>query len=199
MKKKILLNRMYCGNYLNTDGNIGHEVINLFKDDNGNNYIYIMSDGTIAMNHNDSIKTILLVRWIGNHLIEILAKAEDLKQIIYKNIKGRSDREKIHNEQIKYIKENNITYGNIRVDKLFKGNIYQGGDDETIALYATFITKKLRKPKQAIYITDKKISNEPNNTFLLEGKNFSRQSPKMYYEEGTISYETLEKIINTDE
>ena len=42
MTKEILLNRMYAGNYLNDDYNIGHEVINLFKDDNGRNYIYVL-------------------------------------------------------------------------------------------------------------------------------------------------------------
>lgn len=37
----IILNRMYAGSYLDEDENIGHEVINLFRDDNGSNYIYI--------------------------------------------------------------------------------------------------------------------------------------------------------------
>ena len=30
---------MYVGSYL--EENIGHEVINLFRDDHGNNYIYV--------------------------------------------------------------------------------------------------------------------------------------------------------------
>ena len=38
-KSGIVLNRMYVGNYLNN--NLGHEVINLFKADNGNYYINI--------------------------------------------------------------------------------------------------------------------------------------------------------------
>lgn len=34
---------MFTGDYLND--NIGHEIINLFKDDNGENYIYLCKDG----------------------------------------------------------------------------------------------------------------------------------------------------------
>ena len=33
----IILSRMYVGKYL--DDKIGHEVINLFKSDNGNKYV----------------------------------------------------------------------------------------------------------------------------------------------------------------
>ena len=48
MSKEILLNRMYSGDYLTTGNNIGHEVINLFRCDNGKNYIYVLSDGSVA-------------------------------------------------------------------------------------------------------------------------------------------------------
>ena len=41
---EVLINHMYSGNYLES-GNLGHEVINLFKSDNGNHYIYAMSAG----------------------------------------------------------------------------------------------------------------------------------------------------------
>ena len=41
---EVLINHMYSGNYLES-GNLGHEVINLFKSDNGNHYTYAMSAG----------------------------------------------------------------------------------------------------------------------------------------------------------
>lgn len=42
-EKEILLNIMYNGGYLQSENqNIGHEVINLFQSDNGNNYIYVL-------------------------------------------------------------------------------------------------------------------------------------------------------------
>ena len=49
--KEILLNRMYVGRFL--ENNIGHEVINLFKDDNGSNYIYINPYGQLDKKHNE--------------------------------------------------------------------------------------------------------------------------------------------------
>lgn len=61
----IILNRMYVGDYLGE--NIGHEVINLMKPDEGDDYyIYINSSGDLK---NEFItgdwraKTILLTRW----------------------------------------------------------------------------------------------------------------------------------------
>ncbi len=82
MSKEILINKMYSGNYLTTGNNIGHEVINLFRCDNGKNYIYVLSDGSVAREHNDKVEALLLVRWIGNRTMEILAKASSLKQVI---------------------------------------------------------------------------------------------------------------------
>ena len=63
-KDVIILNRMYVGDYLGE--NLGHEVINLIKDDNGNNYIYINHDGNICDEIIKGIwepKTILLTQW----------------------------------------------------------------------------------------------------------------------------------------
>ena len=76
-EKEILLNIMYNGDYLMSENkNIGHEIINLFQDDNGNNYIYVLPYGCMAKEHNDKIETILLVKRHNASLLEILAKAE---------------------------------------------------------------------------------------------------------------------------
>ena len=53
-KKEILLNVMYTGSWL--DENIGHEIINLFRSDNGQNYIYVLPWGTMDKKHNNQIK-----------------------------------------------------------------------------------------------------------------------------------------------
>ena len=108
--KEILLNMMYTGSYLDA-GNIGHEIINLFKSDNGENYIYVLPWGTMHPTHNNKIESILLVRRCNATKIEILAKATGLTQIAGKEISQRT-----------YIKENNITYGNVQLDKIFQGN-----------------------------------------------------------------------------
>ena len=36
-KRLIIINRMYAGKYLAEGENIGHEIINLIRSDNGNN------------------------------------------------------------------------------------------------------------------------------------------------------------------
>ena len=195
MPKEILLNRMYSGDYLTTGNNIGHEVINLFRCDNGKNYIYVLSDGSVAKEHNDKIETLLLVRWVGNRTMEILAKAVSLNQVLYRYSSGRGDREKLHDQQIKYITDNNVTYDGVRLDRLFQGNIYQGQLDDN-SFFITYEAGSIIKPLRPIYITDKHSEALKANTFALEGITFSTQSPKMYYSEGTSAYATLERIIN---
>lgn len=196
-KKEIMLNRMYSGDFLTTGDNIGHEVINLFQDDNGRNYIYVLSDGTVAKEHNNRVQIIYLVRFIGNNTMEILAKAEELTQIICRKSSGRRERAEIHQQQIQYISDNNITYGGIPLDRLYKGNIYHGEIEED-ALYVTYETRKMRKPVSPIYITDKEKDSSKEKEFFLEGITFAKQSPKMYYQEGTNAYVVLEQIAADD-
>ena len=69
---EVLINHMYSGNYLES-GNLGHEVINLFKSDNGNHYIYAMSAGDYdTKSHVNSIKKVILVRNVDQYKAEVL-------------------------------------------------------------------------------------------------------------------------------
>ena len=45
MSNEIIINRMFSGGYLDDEDNIGHEIINIYKDDNGNKYIYLLAGG----------------------------------------------------------------------------------------------------------------------------------------------------------
>lgn len=47
MGKEILINQMYAGGFLEVGNNIGHEVINLFKADDGKNYVYVTPSGKV--------------------------------------------------------------------------------------------------------------------------------------------------------
>ena len=47
--REIIINKMYVGDYLSEGDNIGHEIINLYKADNGKNYIYLNSQGAIDL------------------------------------------------------------------------------------------------------------------------------------------------------
>ena len=134
----IILNRMYAGDYL--DENIGHEVINLFKDDNGSNYIYINPHGDINRESNDSVKAILLVKHVEKGVLEVVAKAEHLQQVYYK----KNNRQEEINNQLEYIKNNQITYGDVLLS-----DIYDNGYNEILI---TFKTDKLRTVKKPLFI-----------------------------------------------
>ena len=45
-KDVIVINRMYVGDYLNS--NLGHEVINMFTADDGKHYLYLNAYGSFA-------------------------------------------------------------------------------------------------------------------------------------------------------
>ena len=72
----ILINTMYTGKY--TNENIGHEIINLYKTDKGENYIYISPYGTLADERYETIDAVLLARPAGKGRLEIIAKATGL-------------------------------------------------------------------------------------------------------------------------
>ena len=162
---------MYVGRYL--ENNIGHEVINLFKDDNGNNYIYISDDGKINPKYNDKVEAVLLVRYIEEGVMEIIAKAEKLEQVLYKT----NNKEKDSRSQSEYIVNNSIKYGGVSISDIHNKTI-----DEQIAI--TFKTNHIRKPHKSLYlIEDKTKLSQYDNYIYLPEKHFSKQSLKMYYPE----------------
>ncbi|MCI6994699.1 MAG: PD-(D/E)XK nuclease family protein [Methanobrevibacter sp.] len=184
----IILNRMYAGSYL--DENIGHEVINLFKDDNGSNYIYINQSGDINKKSNDSVEAVLLVKYVEKGVLEVVAKAEDLQQIYYKK---NNFKEEIK-EQIEYIKDHHITYGNVLLS-----DIYQNGNTE---LLLTFKTDKLRTVKKPVFIIEEESKRyKYENHYFLPEKHFSTQSLKMYYFENEFpqDYGVFKKLLNDSE
>ena len=72
----IVLNRMYTGSYLSS--NLGHEVINMFQADNGKHYLYLNARGNFDKKTGEKISDMLLVRYVGENRLEILAWASGL-------------------------------------------------------------------------------------------------------------------------
>lgn len=183
----IILNRMYAGSYLDEGENIGHEVINLFKDDNESNYIYINQKGKINKKYNDSVEAILLVKYVEPGVFEVVAKAEDLQQVYYDK---NNFKEEINNQN-DYIKEHKITYGNVLLS-----DIYKNGNTE---LLITFKTDKLRTVKKPVFlINEESKRNKYENHYFIHEKNFSTQSLKMYYPNNEVpkDYDMLKKLLN---
>lgn len=179
---------MYAGSYL--DENIGHEVINLFKDDNGSNYIYINPYGDINKKSNDSVEAVLLVKHVEKGVLEVVAKAENLQQVYYK----KNNFEEEINDQNKYVKEHHVTYGNVLLS-----DIYKTDNDE---LLITFKTDKLRTVKKPVFlIEDESKRYKYENHYFLPEKHFSTQSLKMYYFENEFpqDYKVFKKLLNDSE
>ena len=89
MKDEILIIRMFRGEYLSD--NIGHEIINLFKADDGNNYIYVNPAGDCDKKHIGRIGTVLLVRNYANRTFEVLAKATDLEPFFDRSVRTHQE------------------------------------------------------------------------------------------------------------
>lgn len=199
-KMKILVNRMYAGGFLNN--NLGHEVINLFKTDKnkqnehpGNrNFIYVQPYGDFDKKHDGSINAVLLVRYTGPHMMQIIGKAEELTQLIdFKNKTNKKRTEWLkqqHNNQVNMIKNENISFGKVPLNEIFEQNYHN-----EIAIYITFESKKIRLTNKPIYITDEKTREDTEKDIYYVGdKQFAKTSLKMYYEDN----EELEKILSDD-
>ena len=75
-KNEILMLFLFRGGYLTESNKLGHEIINLFKADNENHYIYVVPWGHVSKEHVNKIGTIILARHVGNNQVEIIAKAK---------------------------------------------------------------------------------------------------------------------------
>ena len=86
---EIIINRMFSGEYLENEGNIGHEIINLYKPDNGDKYyLYLLPYGDYSSDHGSTktnIDAVLLVRGRTKDCVEVLAKATGIKRIFDTN------------------------------------------------------------------------------------------------------------------
>lgn len=196
---EILLNIMYAGKYIESD-NIGHEIINLFKDDRGRNYIYAMPGGTIAKHHEGNIRCVLMVRRINANTLEILGKTVgELTQILTETVARENNdeqRTKIHSMQIEKIEKDGITYGGKKLDKIFEKN---GTNDKDA--YITFEADDVVKPKNRIYLTtNEKWKETPREGFFYLGSKlkFPKQSMKTYLSDAKTqhAFEVVTKIIN---
>ena len=74
-KTILLINQMFSGGYLDEGSNVGHEVVNLLKDDNGDNYLYITSTGEVVSPN--KVRSVIFVRnyYKKGKVVEIIAVA----------------------------------------------------------------------------------------------------------------------------
>lgn len=165
-KQGIILNRMYDGKYL--QGNLGHEVINLFTEDSGRHFIYLNSDGRLPLNQKKEVSYtyILLIKRHCEGIIEVIGKAEGLKAVY----NGSDDQ-----SQLEFI--NNIKYGGVNIAQIFNGDQWQGVfvsyEAENVYVPTKRMFIHLPSTREAIgkeeFETKDKIKHELN---LLNSKNY---------------------------
>lgn len=187
---EILINQLFAGTYLNEGVNIGHEVINLFKDDSGNNYLYITPSGKVDTKFHP-VDSILFVRNIeGKTTVEVIAKAEDLAET------GAD------------INPENIEYAKTPLGKIFANNKFHDNDDSNV--FFTFKAGNVRMPKDGrrIHLTlDKSYKDrvDDDSIFIIEldstSKAISNQKMRKYYSshDDPIAYSQLRNLIDDDD
>ncbi len=130
---------------------------------------------------------IIFIRSVGNGVVKIIGKAEIEEQICLNAIKKVG--EGIDDNQKKYIDDNNITYGNCKVYELGSWSNY----------FVTFKAKRIYKAKENIYLATTENKIIPQNIYILkETTRINNQSQKLYIEEGSDSYRTLLKVVETN-
>lgn len=195
MSREIIINKMYIGAFLSEGDNIGHEIINLYKADDGKNYIYLNSQGTIELSHGENEIIILLVRKFAPKIYKVLAKAEGVAILDFAD--SKLPREERYKGQVAL----GLTYGGISLVDLFNENSYHGSLQEEKNAYTTFVADRVIKSKNQLYITDDASVSSDNTFFIRTNKGFGKQTLREFYNENEKpdSFSDLEQIINNRE
>ena len=182
MTKRLLLNTVFTGSYLDEGENIGHEVINLFKDDEGNSNLFITKNGKVDK---PDIEYILFVRPVYAKItFEVVGLAKDIKRI------SNDDIEK-------------ITYAGCSLKLIFSSNTYHGKKLEINPV--TFRADEFYIPSNRIFITvDENLEfddSDGSKLIRLKRKNSKDvlvpSAMRRYYLEDSEEYKTLlDELIN---
>lgn len=208
--KTILINNVFVGGYGFEKGNLPHEMINFFKADDGNFYVYVTPYGIIDKNLKiQDLKAILFVRNAGNSKVEVLAKAEigqeQTKSDFYVQgceLYGKGKNKWQVKENCKWTdKSQNIYYGEKSLKDIHRSNIWDND------IYVTMRVDKLCLPKKTFFLTHKeKTIAQTEDVYSIresenEFKQLANQSMKAYFDSESTkkSYEKLEKIINDEQ
>ncbi len=181
----ILMNTLFTGTHVD-EGNIGGEIINFYRSDNKNFYVYVRPHGTL---HGDGrwderIKTVVFIHTLGDGKFAILGKAVGLTQVVPPKTAHPRDSKigknvQIANCQSQYIQKNGVAYGGVSLEKLVEWAEYP-------------VTFKAR----AIYRASKDLQLS-SKIDLTSGK-ITNQSGKYYIEQSVnpTDFQTIEDIIN---
>lgn len=176
---EILVNKIFAGSYLSEGNNIGHEVINLFRADNGQNYLYITPGGTV---NGHPVEGVIFVRGVkGKTTVEVVAKAEKLSTITPSEAAG-------------------LRYSGVPLGKIFSENVYNGAKEGAVATNVAFRAEIVRMPRRRIILTLEQQLHAPEAEVIhLDShyKAIDNQSSRKYYSSKSDpkAYCALEKLL----
>ncbi len=184
--EEILINQLFAGAYLSEGSNIGHEVINFFKDDEGDNYLYITPSGTVDLNYHP-IRSVLFVRNVeGKTTVEVIAKAEELQTVD--------------------VDPKNVNYAGASISSFFSSNKFHGNNDPS--LFFSFKAGKIRLPKAGsrimLTINDEFEPDDESIRLIRlhsNSKAISNQSARKYYslQDDHDAYLELKNLIDNED
>ncbi len=153
--KEILLSKSFVGSFGDSEENIPHEIINRFRADNGEIYIYVPPYGGYdSKKHNDVEHLIITgARHNTNNKIEVLYLAKDLKRTHLLHNGGRDARNypeewaKLKNR----LDSDKVSYGGALLTEI--PMISEGDGIEGAAYFATFKVETLLKPRKKMFLS----------------------------------------------
>lgn len=181
MAKEILINQLFAGKYLDEGVNIGHEVINLFKDDAGNHNLFVTPSGRV---NGHDLEYILFVRNISaRKTVEVVGLAKGISNITEEETK-------------------NVRYAGVSLDQIFSNNTYRGETDP-FTNHITFRAEKFLLPLRRIYITIENDYSFEEYTIHLDTERqvITPQGMREYYSEenDSTAYSELRRLIENSD
>lgn len=201
---KILLNSIFTGEYGVNNGNLPHEVINFFRSDNGKYYIYITPYGTINPHmHSEDLSCVLLIHSVGNHMVQVIAKAEPPFQLYTQgavlNRSGKSfQKRNLFRQYENELVNDKITYAGLQPKEIFQLSKI---DNE---IHISLQIGRLCFPKKRLLLTNRENQSDGINIFYIPTTaRLANQSMKTYFDdeaqEKTKAYKILRKIISLED
>ena len=185
-----MLNKSFVGSWgVVNDENIPHEIINLFRADNGNIYIYVPPYGGFKTAEHPDVESILLTGSWNHNTTEVFYLIKGLKLLHQGNKKAtKAERKKLAD----YIISNNIRYGGKYLHEIKMAEF-----EEHMIYYLTFQADVIYKPKKPLFLSWENNTEEhtsQKDVFELEDKKYKYQRQIGYIPQG--DYSRVAKIID---
>lgn len=186
---EIMLNKSFVGDWgTSSEANIPHEIINMFKSDNGKIYIYVPPYGGFDTKGHEIDHILITGNW-SNNTTEVYYLASGLT-LMHQGGLHPTEAEKV--EQIKLIKSEKIKYGKRLLHEIKMAEV-----EEESVFYLTFKADHLVRPKKRLVLSwdggHDQNTKDKNKISLPTGYKYQRQ--RGYIKPETVDYQIISGII----